>query len=238
MQLLHQLLQNPAYDYVLSIGRRKLSLKHGKLVQIEGDMNMLNTWDLDSKLSEKDLGGDNHAIRTAINEKTAEIDAFSSLGTTIKDAGSKEKFEAVDHGMVLEYALFAKKLGAKKFLNVSALGADSESKIFYNQVKGKLEDDLKEIGFEYVKKNDKFNIAFKRVGGLAGKCSSSMENNIIFNPQYHYFLQLDPIYKPHLDDIIKKINSHTFPSNTVGPRSLSKSETNEVLNCILLEYSS
>jgi hypothetical protein len=150
MQLLHQLLQNPTYDYVLSIGRRKLSLKHGKLVQIEGDMNMLNTWDLDSKLSEKDLGGDNHAIRTAINEKTAEIDAFSSLGTTIKDAGSKEKFEAVDHGMVLEYALFAKKLGAKKFLNVSALGADSESKIFYNQVKGKLEDDLKEIGFEYL----------------------------------------------------------------------------------------
>jgi hypothetical protein len=150
MQLLHQLLQNPGYDYVLSIGRRKLSLKHGKLIQIEGDMNMINTWDLDSKLSEKDLGGDNHGIREAMKEKTAEIHAFSALGTTIKQAGSKDNFIAIDHGMVLQYAHCTKKLGATKFLNVSALGADSESKIFYNQVKGKLEEDLKGIGFDYL----------------------------------------------------------------------------------------
>ena len=150
MQLLHQLLQSPAYDYVLSIGRRKLSLKHGKLIQISGDMNMINSWDLDSKLSDQDLGGENYAVRVAIKENTAEIHAFSALGTTIKEAGSKDNFIVVDHGMVLQYAFFSKKLGAKKFLNVSALGADANSKIFYNQVKGKLEEDLKEIEFDYL----------------------------------------------------------------------------------------
>ena len=35
--------------------------------------------------------------------------------------------------------------------------------------------------------------------------------------------------------IIDKINAHIFPSNTVGPRSLSKSEANIVINQILLE---
>ena len=34
---------------------------------------------------------------------------------------------------------------------------------------------------------------------------------------------------------IEKINKHTFPSNTVGPRSLSKGEANEVLNQVLEE---
>jgi hypothetical protein len=150
MQLLHQLLQNSVYDCVLSIGRRKLSLKHGKLIQISGDMNTINNWDLDSKLSDQDLGGKNHGIRVALKKNTAEIHAFSALGTTIKQAGSKDNFIAIDHGMVLQFAHCAKKLGAKKFLNVSALGADSNSKIFYNQVKGKLEEDLKAIGFEYV----------------------------------------------------------------------------------------
>jgi hypothetical protein len=150
MQLLHQLLQSPAYDYVLSIGRRKLSLKHGKLIQISGDMNMINSWDLDSKLSDQDLGGENHGIRVAIKEKIAEIHAFSALGTTMKQTGSKDCFVAIDHGMVLQYAFYIKKLGAKKFLNVSALGADAKSKIFYNQIKGRLEKDLKGIGFDYL----------------------------------------------------------------------------------------
>jgi uncharacterized protein YbjT (DUF2867 family) len=150
MQLLHQLLQNPAYDQVVSIGRRKLSLKHGKLIQISGDMNMINTWDIDSKLSEKDLGGENHQIRVALEDKNAEIHAYCALGTTIKQAGSKDNFIAIDHDMVYQYGLFVKKLGASKFLLVSALGADVGSKVFYNMVKGKTEDDLKSIKFDYL----------------------------------------------------------------------------------------
>lgn len=150
MQLLHQLLQNPAYDYVLSVGRRKLSLKHGKLIQISGDMIRINTWDLDSKLSEEDLGGENHQIRIALMEKKAEIHGFCALGTTIKQAGSKEDFFKIDHDMVIEFAKWTRSLGTVKFLYVSSSGASSDSSIFYSQTKGKTEDDLKAIGFAFV----------------------------------------------------------------------------------------
>ncbi|MEP1085850.1 MAG: oxidoreductase, partial [Algoriphagus sp.] len=75
---------------------------------------------------------------------------FSSLGTTIKQAGSKEKFYAVDHDMVLAFARWAKKLGASKFLYVSSTGADPNSSIYYSKVKGEVERDLKAVGFDYL----------------------------------------------------------------------------------------
>jgi len=87
-----------------------------------------------------------------------------------------------------------------------------------------------EIGFQYVKVGEPFHIACKRVGGLAGKCYTEGD----FNPNYHYFLKLDDIYIPHIQTILEEVNSHTFPTNTVGPRSLSKGEINEVLNIILI----
>ena len=92
---------------------------------------------------------------------------------------------------------------------------------------------IKECGFTYVAKDKPFHIAFRRVGGLAGKCFAS-NACLEFNPQCYYFLQLDMKYISFRDTIIEKVNSHIFPSNTVGPRSLSKPEATEVLNQILL----
>jgi hypothetical protein len=90
-----------------------------------------------------------------------------------------------------------------------------------------------EAGFTYVKHGQPFHIAFKRVGGLAGKCYPAPGP---FNPQFHYFLKLDEAVVPHTEKIIELVNMHIFPSNTVGPRSLSKSEANEVLNRILSSF--
>jgi len=99
-----------------------------------------------------------------------------------------------------------------------------------------LEEAIKEDGFEYVKHGQPFHIAFKRVGGLAGKCyPTSPTAAADYNAQYHYFLKLEDRYVPFLKNIIGAVNQHTFPSNTVGMRSLSKSEANEVLNEILRE---
>ena len=94
-------------------------------------------------------------------------------------------------------------------------------------------DPVKETGFAYVKSGQPFHIAFKRVGGLAGKCYPTATSP--YNPQFHYFLRLEDCYVPHIGDIISRVNQHVFPSNTVGPRSLSKSEANEVLNLVLEE---
>ena len=88
---------------------------------------------------------------------------------------------------------------------------------------------VKEEGFQYVKHGVPFHIAFKRVGGLAGKCYPTGE----YNKQFHYFLKLEEAYIPHIEKIITEVNKHVFPSNTVGPRSLSKSEANEVLNSVI-----
>jgi hypothetical protein len=93
-----------------------------------------------------------------------------------------------------------------------------------------LAEPVKEAGFEYVKAGEAFHLAFKRVGGLAGQCYPQGED---YNPQCFYFLKLDAKYIPHAQEIMDEVNDHVFPSNTVGPRSLSKSEANEVLNEII-----
>lgn len=92
---------------------------------------------------------------------------------------------------------------------------------------------VKEVGFRYKKAGEPFTIAFKRVGGRAGQCALWSEQSPLFNPQFHYFLELDPLLLPHAKKVVDAVNQHTFPTNTVGPRSLSKSEANEVLNGVL-----
>lgn len=70
--------------------------------------------------------------------------AFSCLGSTIKQAGSKDKFYAIDYEI---NAYFADLIQDKNIhlLIVSALGANANSPIFYNKVKGQLEDYLKKL---------------------------------------------------------------------------------------------
>jgi hypothetical protein len=150
MQLLHHLLQDKSYDALISVGRRTLALKHNKLVQIEVDFAQLTSLDLESKLRENDLGGNNFSLLDAINNRNVEIHAFCSLGTTIKAAGSKDKFYKIDHDYVMNFAKWTRKTGASKFLYVSAMGADPDSSVFYNKVKGEVERDLKTVPFDYV----------------------------------------------------------------------------------------
>ncbi|WP_026968490.1 NAD-dependent epimerase/dehydratase family protein [Algoriphagus terrigena] len=150
MQLLHQLLQSSEHEFVLSVGRRKLALKHGKLIQIEGDLARIGSWEWEEKVRAESLGGAYHSVLSAISGKTAEIHAFSCLGTTIKVAGSKEKFYAIDHDLVIAFASWAKKLGAAKFLYVSSMSANASSSVFYSKVKGETEADLKAIQFDYL----------------------------------------------------------------------------------------
>lgn len=72
------------------------------------------------------------------------------LGTTIKKAGSQERFREVDFGYPKIIAERAAARGARHFLLVSALGASSESRIFYNRVKGDLEEAILDMPFRSV----------------------------------------------------------------------------------------
>jgi uncharacterized protein YbjT (DUF2867 family) len=74
-------------------------------------------------------------------------DVFCCLGTTIKKAGSQEAFKKIDFSLVVEIAELMKKQGAEQFLVISAMGADSNSKVFYNRVKGEMESALQELDY-------------------------------------------------------------------------------------------
>lgn len=73
-------------------------------------------------------------------------EVYLALGTTIKVAGSQEAFRAVDLSANLATARAAYAAGARRAGLVSAVGATSQSSVFYNRVKGELEDALKALG--------------------------------------------------------------------------------------------
>lgn len=69
------------------------------------------------------------------------------LGTTIKKAGSRKRFREVDYGYPIKAAELGRQQGAEAFILMSAIGASSSSLVFYNRVKGELEDGLKGLGY-------------------------------------------------------------------------------------------
>lgn len=77
-------------------------------------------------------------------------DVFIALGTTIKVAGSQAAFRAVDFDAVVNTAKAARAAGATRLGVVSALGANASSGVFYNRVKGEMQDAVSALGFESV----------------------------------------------------------------------------------------
>ncbi|MFL6284994.1 MAG: nucleoside-diphosphate sugar epimerase [Pyrinomonadaceae bacterium] len=75
-------------------------------------------------------------------------EVYLALGTTIKTAGGQTAFRAVDFDANLAVARAALDAGARRAGLVSAMGADAKSRIFYNRVKGELEDALTRLTFE------------------------------------------------------------------------------------------
>ena len=71
-----------------------------------------------------------------------------ALGTTIKQAGSKQQFRHVDYDYVIQAATLAHAAGTNCFVLNSSLGADASSGNFYLKVKGQLEHDLTALGFQ------------------------------------------------------------------------------------------
>jgi uncharacterized protein YbjT (DUF2867 family) len=73
---------------------------------------------------------------------------FSCLGTTLKQAGSKEKQKLVDFNYQLEFAEIAKKNSVENYVLISSTGADENSFFFYNKIKGELEIAVKKLNFK------------------------------------------------------------------------------------------
>lgn len=122
-EILQGLLTDDSVAAVHSLGRRELPLQHPKLTQHIVDFKAL-------------------PALPRVDE------AFIALGTTIKVAGSQEAFRAVDFDAVVAVAKAAKAAGASRLGVVSAMGANARSSVFYNRVKGDMEDALSNLGFD------------------------------------------------------------------------------------------
>jgi uncharacterized protein YbjT (DUF2867 family) len=125
-QLLDLLLESNEYEKVIAISRKPLNKTHTKLNNLVCELNQLQ----------------NHAAELKAD------DVFCCLGTTMKKAKTKEAFRAVDYDAPLALAKFSKENGAKKYLLISALGANKNSSIFYNKVKGEVEEAIGQLGFD------------------------------------------------------------------------------------------
>ena len=122
---LQALCDNPHYSEVTAIVRKPILTTHRKLKVITSDFN-----NLQNELS--NIQAD---------------DVYCCLGTTIKKAGSQEAFKKIDHTLVVTVAELMRKQEAEQFLVISSMGADSNSKVFYNRTKGEMEEAVKEIGY-------------------------------------------------------------------------------------------
>jgi len=121
--ILKDLLADSTVTAVHALGRRPLDIQHPKLTSYAVDF-------------------------TALPPLPPADEAYLALGTTIKVAGSQAAFRAVDMDASLAVARAAFAAGCRRLGVVSAMGADSKSRIFYNRVKGELEDELSAIGFD------------------------------------------------------------------------------------------
>ena len=126
-QVMFKLLESPLYTRVVALVRKKMPLRHEKLMQLEIEYDRLQDY-------KYQIFGD---------------DFFCCLGTTIKQAGSKEAFYKVDFSYCYELAKIASANHAHHFLLVSAVGADANSHIFYSRVKGELEEAVARLDFPH-----------------------------------------------------------------------------------------
>jgi uncharacterized protein YbjT (DUF2867 family) len=122
--LTQMLLDSEAYRQVTILVRRPVDLAHPKLNQ-----EVIN-------FDRPDAG------------KVRGDDVFCCLGTTIKVAGSKEAFYKVDATYPYELAKLARANGASQFLLVTAMGADARSILFYNRVKGEVEEKIAHLNYD------------------------------------------------------------------------------------------
>ena len=122
--LVRQLIDDAAYSQIVALTRRPLDgFSSPKLDVVDANFD---------------------ALESALQGVATE-DAYCALGTTIKAAGSQATFRKVDHDYIVAFARAAKAAGAKRFMLVSAIGADPASSIFYSRVKGETERDVEAL---------------------------------------------------------------------------------------------
>ena len=123
--LLQNLLETPEVGRIFAISRRPLGREHPRLA------NRIVQFD---------------KLQSQLQGLVCQV-ALCCLGTTRREAGSQEAFRKVDFDYVLSFAAAAKAAHAQRFIVVSSVGANPESRNFYLRTKGEMEAALATVGF-------------------------------------------------------------------------------------------
>jgi uncharacterized protein YbjT (DUF2867 family) len=127
--LLNELLNSPDYEQVTAVVRKKSSISHPKLNTLIGDYSSLS----------------------ALEPQISADEIFITLGATRETSPEREKYYQVDHDYPVLAARIAKARGAKSVFLVTAVGANSRSRIFYIRTKGETERDIIALDFEHTR---------------------------------------------------------------------------------------
>jgi len=122
-ELVEKLARQGSWGSVLAIGRRSKAWSNPKIRTLT--FNFTNWGELELQVTS--FAGN------------STLDFFCCLGTTMKKAGSEEAFRKVDLEAVVLFSMLAQRCRAEQLFVVSALGANPSSDVFYNRVKGEME---------------------------------------------------------------------------------------------------
>ncbi|MFY0626190.1 MAG: NAD-dependent epimerase/dehydratase family protein [Reichenbachiella sp.] len=123
-ELLNVLLKHDYYSKILLVGRRSPEIKDNRIEELIVNFDRLSDYE----------------------EQITANDYYCCIGTTMDQAKTNEAFFRVDFTYPMELAKIAKADPKfEKFNLVSSYGAYSESGLFYNAVKGQLEEAMKDL---------------------------------------------------------------------------------------------
>ncbi len=124
--LVKKLLDDPDFSTAVIFVRREIKISHPKLIQKITDFDNLS-------LVSEFFKGDS---------------LFCCIGTTFKQADSKQHYRKVDYEYPLLAGKICKENNVKHFLLISSIGADINSKAFYTRLKGETEQEILKLNFD------------------------------------------------------------------------------------------
>ena len=127
-KLLEQLLADEEFERVKIFVRKATGINHPKLE--EQVINFDELADVKSQVTGDVL--------------------FSCLGTTLKQAGSKDKQFRIDFTYQYQFAQAASENRVPAYVLISSASADANSRLFYTKIKGQLEDQVKQLDFDKI----------------------------------------------------------------------------------------
>ncbi|WP_222982280.1 NAD(P)H-binding protein [Flagellimonas meishanensis] len=122
--LLELLLQDQRYHKVIVFSRRDFPVQHPKLEKIIGDLLDLQTF----------------------SERFKADEVHCCVGTTKAKTPDRSMYKKIDYGIPVQAAELCRINGIPTFIVISAMGANHESSIFYNKVKGEMEREVLQLG--------------------------------------------------------------------------------------------